>query len=103
MVNIQGLEGVNIVKGLKTKPLINLEDPDQLERRLTKGRPKKKKLEDLRTENEEKKFVKTALNLADQLSKIEHTQDDLICPLCLKFIVKASVARCGHTYCYICF
>ena len=37
------------------------------------------------------------------MSKIEHSPDDLICPLCLKFIVQATVTACGHTYCYVCF
>lgn len=100
---LNGMEGLKIRSNLKAHPILKYaNNTDQEESTSSPERPGKR-LEDLRIHNEETQYVQTALKLADQLTKIEHTQDDLICPLCLKFLVHSTVARCGHTYCYVCF
>lgn len=99
---LKGYEGLKIRSNLKARPILKYGDSDSNESQSSLQRPRKT-LENLRKKNEEVQYMQTALKLANQLTKIEHLQDDLICPLCLKFLVHATVTKCGHTYCYICF
>ncbi len=44
---------------------------------------------------ESKKIIKT-------VASIRHQENDLICPICLKFICFTACASCGHCFCDMC-
>ena len=37
-----------------------------------------------------------------ELARVRHTNADVICPICLKFMCQAVTANCGHSYCDLC-
>jgi len=37
-----------------------------------------------------------------EIESIRHTEEDFICPICLKFMAKAVTILCGHLYCELC-
>ena len=46
----------------------------------------------------DRRVIKELLDFVE----LRHTSEDLICPICLKFIAHANCLTCGHTYCEMC-
>ena len=48
--------------------------------------------------NPDRRVIRELLDFVE----LRHTSEDLICPICLKFIAQANCLTCGHTYCEMC-
>lgn len=102
--------GINNTYGINHKIL---QTPARLISKLWCNKKKKRNrnlstIEKKRNEKKEKLATEEELliqreELTLKLVSLRHTNPDLICPICLQFIVSAVNSACGHSYCEVCF